>query len=141
MTATLLLGLLACGPRAQHLPTIPLQVDGVPVKVEVADHDAEREKGLMYRDALQAGEGMLFVYPDERQRGFWMRNTKIPLSIAYIDASGQIVHTADMDPFDESIVPSRLPAMYALEMSRGWFLAHGVGAGDRVTGLPGPASE
>lgn len=133
--------LLACGPKGQRLPTIPLVVGGQPVTAEVADSDAERELGLMHRDALPDGHGMLFVYPDERARGFWMKNTEIPLSIAFISATGRIVHTAEMRPHDETIVPSRYPAMYALEMNRGWFQAHNVASGAEVTGLPPAASE
>lgn len=136
--------LLACGPKGpqpQHLPEIPLVVDGIPVTAEVADSPAERELGLMHRDPLQPDHGMVFVYPDEKRRAFWMKNTKIPLSIAYITATGIVVHTAEMTPFNETPVPSEFPAMYALEMPKNWFLAHNVTAGDSVTGLPGPAPE
>lgn len=136
-----LLALVACAPKAQHLPTVTLSVGGVPVVAEVADSDAERELGLMNRDPLEADHGMIFVYPDERLRGFWMKNTRSPLSIAFISASGRIVHTADMTPFDETVVPSQYPAMYALEMNRGWFVSHNVDAGALVTGLPAPAAE
>lgn len=133
--------LAACGPKAQHLAPMPLVVDGVPVSAEVADSEAERELGLMYRGPLDDNAGMLFVYPDEELRAFWMKNTKIPLSIAYINAQGRVVHTAEMVALDESSVPSRYPAMYALEMEKGWFLAHAVAPGDRVTGLPPAAAE
>ena len=133
--------LTACGPKAQHLDPIPLRVDDQPVSAEVADTDAEREKGLMYRDPLPPGAGMLFVYPDQKLRAFWMKNTKSPLSIAFINAQGRIVRTADMDPFDETVVPSEFPAMYALEVGRGWFVANNITAGDLVTGLPGPSKE
>lgn len=110
------------------------------VHVEIADEPAERSKGLMYRDTLGADDGMLFVYPDSQERSFWMHNTRIPLTIAYIDAEGRIVHLADMTPLSDASVPSNALAMYALEMNRGWFATHGVTVGTRVTGLPSPAT-
>ena len=118
-----------------------LDVAGTPVTAEVADTSPLRSQGLMHREGLRPDHGMVFVYPREAPRSFWMKNTLIPLSIAYIDASGRIVHMADMKPLDESPVPSRYPAMYALEMDRGWFRAHRVDVGDKVSGLPGPAAE
>ncbi|MDP6932352.1 MAG: DUF192 domain-containing protein, partial [Myxococcota bacterium] len=72
---------------------------------------------------------------------FWMKDTPLPLSIAFIDTAGRIVHIADMVPLDTSPVPSVRPAMYALEMDRGWFQAHGVYAGARVEGLPGASKD
>lgn len=123
------------------LPTIPLQVGGHAVTAEVADNNALRSRGLMRRPGLLLDHGMLFVYPDERPRSFWMRDTPLPLSIAYIGEQGQIVHIADMKPFDETPVPSLAPAMYALEMEQGWFSAHYVEIGARINGLPGPSRE
>jgi hypothetical protein len=70
-----------------------------------------------------------------------MKNTKVALSIAYVDSEGNIVHLADMRPLDETPVPSELPAMYALEMNQGWFATHDVKVGDRVAGLPGPSAK
>ncbi len=133
--------LLACAPKGQHLPTITLTVGGQTVTAEVADSPEEREMGLMYRDALPENQGMLFVYPDERGRGFWMKNTPEPLSIAFISAGGRVVHTAEMKALDETVVPSNYPAMYALEMHRGWFAAHAVGPGAEVGGLPPPSKD
>ena len=135
----MILLLLACA--ATHAPTLTLQVGSTPLRVEVADDPAERARGLMYRDALGRDEGMVFVYPDEQERSFWMKDTRIPLSIAFLDAGGRIVHLADMKPFDLDGTPSGAPAMYAIEVNHGWFAAHGVTTGDRVTGLPGPAAR
>ncbi len=132
---------LGCAPKGQQLPTITLTVGGHAVTAEVADSPAEREAGLMHRAELPDDHGMLFVYPDERGRGFWMKNTPSPLSIAFVSASGRVVHTAEMKPLDETIVPSQYPAMYALEMRRGWFTAHAVGPGAEVLGLPPAAVE
>ncbi len=127
--------LIACADGAQ-LPTADIVVDGHTVTVEIADEPGERQIGLMYRDALAADRGMLFVYPDTRARSFWMKDTRIALTIAYIDSAGIIVHLADMTPLATTSVPSPLPAMYALEMNKGWFSAHAVAIGDRVGGLP-----
>ena len=133
---------LACGPGAAkpQLDTLPLVVDGHRVTAELADEPAERSAGLMYRKALGTDAGMLFVYPSSKTRSFWMENTQIPLTIAYITGEGRIVALKDMTPFDRTSVSSDTPVLYALEMEKGWFEAHDVQVGDQVTGLPG-ASE
>jgi uncharacterized membrane protein (UPF0127 family) len=132
----------ACGngtppavPGAQ-LPVDWLTVDGHRITVELARRPAERSRGLMFRESLPADHGMLFLFSVDEVQTFWMRNTKIPLSIAYADASGRIVRIADLEPLDERPVTSIVPARYALEMNRGWFAAHGVVAGDEITGIP-----
>ncbi len=120
------------------LPTVAVGVGAVSLTVEVADEEAERSVGLMYRDQMASDAGMLFVYPDELERRFWMKNTRMPLSIAFIDGEGRIVSIADMKPMDTNTTPSGAPAQYALELNVGWFARHGVGVGDRITGLPAP---
>lgn len=122
-------------------PTIPLRLGEHVLQVEVADDDAERQQGLMHRDGLAPDHGMLFVYPDERERGFWMKNTKIPLSIAFADRQGRIVHIADMQPYDETTTRSWHPAMYAVEVELGWFDTHKVRIGSRIEGLPEPSRD
>jgi len=109
--------------------------------VEIVATPATRNRGLMFREALDADHGMLFIFPDEQPRSFWMRNTRIPLSIAYADSVGRIVHIADMKPFSERSVPSGAPARYALEMERGWFVRHGVRPGDTIRRIPAVAVE
>jgi uncharacterized protein len=106
----------------------------VKVRVEVADDAAEQAKGLMYRSALGEDRGMLFVYPDERELSFWMKNTLIPLSIAYIDSEGRIVDILDMKPLDDRPphYVSSEPVQYALEVNKGFFEKRGVEEGDRV---------
>lgn len=131
----------ALGATSPQGPTIPLAIGHRVFQVEVADTEAERARGLMYRDGLAPDHGMVFVYPDERERGFWMKNTRIPLAIAFVDAQGQIVHIAEMLPYDERTTPSRKPAMYAVEMSSGWFTQQGVSTGDRIQGLPQASRE
>jgi uncharacterized membrane protein (UPF0127 family) len=131
--------LAACeGAKAE---TRAIAVDGHSVNVEIADDPVERNLGLMYRESMPADHGMLFVYPDAQPRNFWMKDTKLPLTIAYLDAAGTILTLADMRPLDTTPVPSGAPAMYALEMNKGWFAVKGVAVGDKVTGLPSPAAR
>ena len=125
--------------KPQSLPVSKIQVGAYPVSAEVAQTPDQRSLGLMFRFSLPADHGMLFVFPEPQPLGFWMRNTYIPLSIAYIDADGRIVNVADMAPRDESSHPSNGLALYALEMRKGWFAEKGLGPGARVTGLPPPA--
>lgn len=139
--ALVLLALGACGPKKGTLPTTRIDVGGQTITVEVADEPAEHSLGLMYRKELDADAGMLFVYPGEDRRSFWMQNTSIPLSIAFMDAQGTVINIEDMVPFDRSSVPSKAPAQYALEMNKGWFAAHGVEPGDVVKNLPSAPSE
>jgi uncharacterized membrane protein (UPF0127 family) len=112
------------------------RVDGVAfgstvVKVEVVDEPKTVERGLMYRDTLDADAGMLFVFPRAQRLQFWMRNTKIPLSIAFMDTKRKVLNIEDMEPFDDKKHHySKGAAIYALEMNRGWFEKHGVKPGD-----------
>ena len=116
-------------------PTVTIDASGgqrVEVEVEIADDYAERQRGLMERTELAENAGMLFVFDREQQLSFWMRNTLIPLSIAYIDAEERIIDIQDMQPLDETGHPSAEPAMYALEVNQGFFDERGVGVGDGV---------
>ena len=123
---------LSCGGAELH----DLRVGAVPVSVEIADNGDERAMGLMYRDHLPAEQGMLFVYDRAEPRSFWMKNTRIPLSIAFIDASGVIIQISDMMPMDTRSTPCEGAAQFALETNQGWFSQKGVKVGDRVEGLP-----
>lgn len=123
------------------LPAITLQVGDQSLRAEVADDPDERAQGLMFRESLGGDRGMLFVYPDVRVRSFWMENTTVPLSIAFIDDHGVIFRIRDMVPLDRDHTPSGLPARYALEVNRGWFDEHGIAEGAQVEGLPGPSKE
>jgi uncharacterized protein len=106
----------------------------VEVQVEIADDVAEQAKGLMYRKTLGEDRGMLFVYPDERELSYWMKNTLIPLSIAYIDSKGRIVDILDMKPLDDRPphYVSSEPVQYALEVNKGFFEKNGVKEGDHA---------
>lgn len=134
MIAILLPLTAACSET--QLPTTMLDVDGHAVIAEVADTTKAREQGLMGRKFLGDDEGMIFVYTDEKPRSFWMKNTPLPLSIAYADKDGKIVKILDMEPYSEDRVQSIYPAQYALEMKQGWFTEHGVESGDRIGKLP-----
>jgi uncharacterized membrane protein (UPF0127 family) len=117
------------------LPKRQLRVGGVPVTAWIADTYATRRLGLMHVRELPRDHGMLFVYPDVAERGFWMKNTFIPLSIAYIDETGRIATIVDMAPHDERSHPSGAAVRFGLEMPKGWFRANGVEPGARVEGI------
>lgn len=126
---------------ASGLRTLTIEASGgeeVEVRVEIADEPDEQAKGLMDRTALGEERGMLFVFPSEEERSFWMKDTLIPLSIAYIDAEGHIVDLQDMKALDDDLphYVSAEPAQYALEVNRGFFDERGVEVGNRVD-LPG----
>jgi uncharacterized membrane protein (UPF0127 family) len=120
------------------LPTVTLTApNGRSITAEVADEEHERATGLMFREKLEPDSGMLFVMPRPARVGFWMKNTLIPLSIAYIDPFGTILEIHDMKPHDTKTVRSVFPTVaYALEMEQGWFARAGVNPGDRLKGLP-----
>jgi uncharacterized membrane protein (UPF0127 family) len=122
--------------QAQLLPTTQLVIKGHTVQAEVAATDASRSYGLMHRTSLPENHGMLFVYKQTSTTCFWMKNTPLPLSIAFIDANGRIVTIADMEPLKlDSHCPTQ-PALYALEMEQGWFAHRQIKVGETVTGLP-----
>lgn len=133
--------ILACsagGERPQPtLPVATLRSGGISVVAELARTADEQAMGLMYRKALADGEGMLFIYESDRRMTFWMKNTLVPLSIAFIGADGTIREIRDMEPLSEALVESTRYARYALEVPRGWFARVGLGVGDRFELPPG----
>jgi uncharacterized membrane protein (UPF0127 family) len=134
LTATV----LAQDTAQPPLPTIMLKAEnGRTITAEVADETHERSAGLMFREKLSPDSGMLFVMPRPDRAGFWMKNTLIPLSIAFMDQTGTILEIHDMKPHDEKTVQSVFPNVaYALEMEQGWFAKAGVHPGERIKGLP-----
>ncbi|MFM7200282.1 MAG: DUF192 domain-containing protein [Myxococcota bacterium] len=119
---------------AAVLETIPLQVGGQTLTVEVAISQAEQARGLMYRKSMPESAGMLFVYPVPQPVAYWMKNTYLPLSIAFIDSSHKIVNMSDMAPNNETkTYPSYGPVQYVLEVNQGYFEKHGIKPGDVVT--------
>lgn len=106
--------------------------DADTVLAEVASTPEERSEGLMYREEVPDGTGMLFVFQDSQMRSFWMANTYVPLSVAYLDPAYRIVDIVEMEPLVTDGYPSRAPAMFALEVRQGWFAEHGIGVGDEA---------
>ena len=138
LCAVLLLA-FACsgrGDAGDELATAKIIVGNSQLEVELAATPATRSRGLMYRQSLPEERGMLFVFPQEQMLTFWMRNTTLPLSIAFADAAGRIVTISDLDPLSEALVSSGAPARFALEVNRGWFLRHGVSPGDSLLSIP-----
>ncbi len=127
-------------PQLPVLTIVNSSSETVPVRVEIADTPEETLTGLMGRSALAEEAGMLFVFEQEQILAFWMKDTLIPLSIAYIDAEGRIVDIQDMQPLDETSQPSAEPAQYALEVNQGFFEGRGVMVGDMVE-LPSGQGE
>lgn len=123
----------ASKPAETVLPTTLMLIKGHPFTLEVADDDAEQERGLMFRNALAPDHGMIFVFPDERLRGFWMRNTYIPLDIVYAASNGEVVKIMKLYPQDETVAPSEKPAQYAIELNAGTASRIGLQVGDVLT--------
>jgi len=113
------------GKPNANLPTTKLAIGAHTLTAEIAATDEHRSTGLMYRFSLPPDHGMLFVFEASRPLSFWMRNTYVPLSIAFIDLQGRIVNIEDMAPKSEVSTWSAGPALYALEMRKGWFLQKG----------------
>jgi uncharacterized protein len=105
------------------------------IEAEVAYSDATRQIGLMFRRQMAANHGMLFVFPHDVQECMWMKNTLLPLSVAFIDAQGVIRNIGDMVPQTETPHCSAVPVRYALEMNRGWFSGRRIAPGERLQGL------
>ena len=135
----LLLAALAATLPAQAetaLKVMRLKMGAHSLKVEVARSDDERAKGLMFREKLGRDDGMLFIFDGPAYHSMWMKNTLIPLSVAFVDAQGTILNILDMEPHSLQSHMSAGPSLYAIETNVGWFKEKGVKAGDKVTGLP-----
>jgi uncharacterized protein len=129
------LALCAGAGAAQQLASIRLTAGMHVIRAEVASTFDTRGRGLMFRESLAANQGMLFVFEDASPHCMWMKNTLIPLSVAFIAADGTIVNIEDMKPKDESTHCAKRPVPYALEMDRGWFASRGIKAGQKIAGL------
>lgn len=121
-----------CRGEPKRNNVLPINVAGIELEVELAITPEEQILGLMYRDKLEDNGGMLFVFPKEKFLSFWMKDTRIPLSIAFIKANGRIVQIESMKPYSLETHVSREKVKYALEMKEGWFKAHNVKEGDTV---------
>ena len=136
---------LGVGPAAfaqgtgqpQQLPEMTLHIDKATLQTELAATPQEQEIGLMYVTKLPDNEGMIFLLPKISQATFWMKNTLIPLSIAFIDSKGVILDIHDMKAMDETIVRSDNDQVaYALETNLHWFALNGIKAGDKLEPPP-----
>jgi len=126
--------------RAQPtLPTVKLTAGIHVITAEAATTNQSRTIGLMHRERLAPNHGMLFVFDDKAQQCFWMRNTIVPLTIAFIEDDGTILQLADMAPKSEASHCSQRPVRFALEMEQGWFGKRGIAPGAKVGGLPVPS--
>jgi len=131
-------GVVACAPAAAQSPapnTVKLNAGIHLITAEVALSDPQRVRGLMFRESLAPNHGMLFVFDTKAIQCMWMRNTLIPLSVAFIDDEGRIVNIEDMRPQTEQSHCARSPVRFALEMSQGWFAQRGLKPGMVIGGL------
>jgi len=131
----LLAGLASLAQAGGAMPVLELSAGMHRIEAEVAAEDRHRQSGLMYRESMPVQRGMLFVFPQENTHCMWMRNTLIPLSVAFIDGDGYIINIEDMAPNTEDNHCAKMPARYALEMNRGWFARRGIARGTRLRGL------
>lgn len=141
LTCWALLALLPVWPglawsqdRPQQLPTTRISAGMHNVLAQVAHTPDQRQIGLMYRKEMPAHEGMLFVFERPAVQCFWMKNTLIPLTAAFLADDGTIINLADMTPHSEESHCSRRPVRFVLEMNQGWFSKKGLKSGDRLAG-------
>lgn len=117
-----------------NLPRVRLTAEGATLDVYVARNKADRALGLMHRRDMPQNEGMLFICDEPDEQRFWMKDTPLPLSIAFIEDDGTICRIADLQPNCLAAECSGQPVRYILEVNQGWFAEHGIGPGTRVTG-------
>ena len=137
LLAAALLGTGALAQSPQKLPTIPLNVGIHLISAELAANDAERQQGLMFRQKMGPNEGMVFVFEAPVRTCMWMKNTLIPLAVAFIDQSGKIVNIEEMQAQSLESHCAAGPVRYALEMNQGWFKQRNIKPGAVIGGLPG----
>ena len=138
LSLLLALWFAALVPAHAQLPLLPaaqLSAGMHLIRAEVADSMEFRMQGLMYRKSMAQNSGMVFVFEENAAHCMWMKNTLIPLSVAFIDQSGEIINIADMQPQSEQSHCAVRPARYALEMNKGWFAQRGIKAGAKLGGL------
>lgn len=124
------------GQPQLNLPRATLSAGMHRIDAQVAANPVQRQIGLMHRREMPVHEGMLFVFEQPATQCFWMRNTLIPLTAAFVADDGRIVNLADMQPLSEQSHCSTEPVRYVLEMNQGWFAKRRIGAGFRLTGAP-----
>ena len=144
MTAAMLRVLAICLAFAAALPsladtamrTTQLKIGKHTLHVEVAENDAQRMRGLMHREKMPQDHGMVFIFEEPAYQSMWMKNTLLPLSVAFVDRDGVILNIRDMQPQTLDSHMSAGPALYAIETNKGWFAERAIKPGDKVSGLP-----
>lgn len=133
MTALILTGCQSEEPVIEPASSdtyFPISIDGKELQLQLALTPKEQQRGLMYRKELAKGHGMLFLFEKPERRGFWMRNTSIPLDIGYFDSEGRLLEVRKLFPYNESTVGSASSrVLIAVETNRGWYEANGVSKG------------
>jgi len=129
----LVLGATAWAQSA--MPVMELSAGFYRIEAEVASNDRNRQLGLMNRQTMPAQHGMLFVFTENNTHCMWMRNTLLPLSVAFLNEEGKIINIEDMQPQTEDNHCARVPARYALEMNLGWFAQRGIKPGMKLNGI------
>ena len=127
--------IISADTGSSEINIVSLKISGHTISAEVAHTQLSRSQGLMYRESLAENAGMLFVFPEADYYSMWMKDTYIPLTVAFIDQYGVILNIADMLPQTKIAHDSSGMAKYALEMNMGWFSARKIAAGTRVIGL------
>jgi hypothetical protein len=125
----------ALSASAQELPVMELQAGFYRIEAEVVNTPESRAKGLMQRTRMPPQHGMLFIFTENRQHCMWMKNTLIPLAVAFIDEAGHILNIEEMKPQSEENHCAARPARFALEMNAGWFSQRGLKRGDVIGGV------
>jgi uncharacterized protein len=126
---------LTFNANAQQLPVIELTAGMHRIEAEVVNTQETRMRGLMMRKSMPVQRGMLFVFDADARHCMWMKNTPLPLSVAFLDEQGRILNVEDMKPQTEDNHCAAKPARFALEMNAGWFKTRGLGAGTALRGI------
>jgi uncharacterized membrane protein (UPF0127 family) len=130
-----LLAILFAANADAELPAVDLAIGMYIIHAEVADSMGTRMEGLMHRKSMPQGAGMVFVFEENATHCMWMKNTLIPLAVAFVDEAGTIINIAEMQPQSEQTHCAARPARYALEMNKDWFAQRGIKAGAKFRGL------
>src|SRR5688572_28550779 len=130
LLGALLIGAAVAAQADAPKRTAQIKVGPHPLRVEIAATDPEREKGLMFRRSMGANDGMLFIFEQPAYHSMWMKNTLIPLSVAFVDGEGVILNILDLEPQTLDMHMSAGPSIYAIETNKGWFAQKKIKAGD-----------
>jgi uncharacterized membrane protein (UPF0127 family) len=136
ITSTLVLTMSSQAQAPQKFPVVQLSAGMHLIQAEVARTESQRQQGLMFRDQMKSNEGMIFLFGQPAGICMWMKNTLIPLSVAFLDTTGTIINIEEMKEKTLDSHCATKPAAYALEMNAGWFKQHGIKPGMKIQGIP-----